>query len=309
MEKTPIIIDCDPGVDDALAIILAASRPELDIRAMNPVSGNARLTCTSRNALRLKALLGLQCRVGRGAEKPLIGPAGRESSVHGSDGLADCGLPVQGEVDREYAWDIMEDEAEKAGGRLDIVALGPLTNIAVALLRHPDLKQKIHSITMMGGSASYGNVSAYAEFNIWTDPDACDLVFRSGIPIKMCGLDGLKPCGLSDAELRAMMGHKGKVNAEVGHFAEFLMKNHGGWEDSNVVIYDLITMACYVNPHLAAFLPCSVRCETKSSLCRGQTVVDSYGIENEHPNVDVLRSCEKTEYKKLIECMIEFFEQ
>ncbi len=310
MGKTPIVIDSDPGVDDALAIILAASCPEIEIRAINPVAGNAELETTTRNALRLKAFLGLGCRVGRGAEEPLVLPAGRKSGAHGSDALADCGIPLQGEAERNYAWDILEEEAAKADGRLDVVALGPLTNIAIALLRHPDLKQKIHSITMMGGSASYGNVSAYAEFNIWTDPDACEVVFRSGIPIRMCGLDGLKSCGLNDDELRSLtFGHGGKVNALIGRFTGFLSENHQGWEDANVVIYDLITMACYADPSLAEFSPCSVRCETKSRLCRGQTVVDLFGVGDRKPNAEVLRSCNKEKFKKLLQTMVDFFEE
>ena len=156
MQKRPVIIDTDPGVDDTLAILLAAATPWMDIRAINPVAGNVGIEYTSENPRRLAGRLGLDCRIGRGAARPLIIPPRSAAAVHGQNGLGGYEFPdADKKQDEDYAWEVLYQEAVKAGGELEVIGLAPMTNIAIALLCHPDLPGLIKKITLMAGSGEY----------------------------------------------------------------------------------------------------------------------------------------------------------
>ena len=309
MNKRPIVIDCDPGVDDTLAIFLAASRPELDIRAINPVAGNVGYESTSQNALRLAELIGLDCRVGRGAEEPLIAPCRTAGAIHGQGGLGGYQLPkAKRDFDPDYAWDVLLQEAVRAEGELEVVALGPMTNLAIALTRYPQLKQLIKKITVMAGTAGQGNTNAYAEFNVWVDPHACEIVFQSGIPIAMCGLDGNDTCALSGEELYAIMDRPTRITPVTSHVAHFIHdRNTLQWHLTASTIHDLVTMCCFADPSIAVYEPCYTTCETASSISAGQTVVDLYHVSGKKPNVDVLRRADKERYKAMLNQMMEWY--
>jgi inosine-uridine nucleoside N-ribohydrolase len=308
-----LAIDTDPGVDDALAIMLAASDPDTKIRCITAVAGNVLLEHTLENALYLKELLGLaDTRVAKGADRPLLLPYGRISPVHGEDGFAGYSRRPSVQADEKPAWDVLKEEAERCGGTLEILTLGPLTNIATALLRYPELKKEIRQITMMGGSTYTGNVTPVAEFNVWVDPDACDIVFRSGIPVRMCGLDGLNDSKLNEQDMQALMGHKGEVNEALAMpLLRFLYENRKGWEDviPGIVIYDLATCACALYPEIARYKAYYVRCETKSPLNTGRTVVDLYRISGEPENVEVLQHLNKAKFTDIFENMLQYLEK
>lgn len=309
MNKRPVVIDCDPGVDDTLALCLAASRPELDIRAINPVAGNVGYESTSQNALRLAGLIGVDCRVGRGAEEPLLAPCRTAGSIHGQGGLGGYQLPAAArDFDPDYAWDVLYQEAVRAGGELELVTLGPLTNVAIALKRYPDLKGLIKKITMMAGTAGQGNTNVYAEFNVWVDPHACDIVFRSGIPIAMCGLDGNDSCRLDTREMAEIFDRPGRLSAVISHVAHFIhQRNTEQWHLPGSTINDLVTMACFIEPSMTVYEPCYTVCETRSTISAGQTLVDLYHVSGKEPNVDVLLRADKERYKELLHGMMDFY--
>lgn len=309
MKQRPIVIDCDPGIDDAFALMLAASRPELDIRAVNPVCGNVEYRYTAENALRLVGLLGLDCRVGRGAEQPLIIPRADAQSVHGVNGMGGYELPAAAgkSFDPDYAWEILYREAKEVQGGLEVVALGPLTNVAIALLRYPGLAGMLRKITLMGGSASMGNIGAYAEFNIGADPHAADVVFRSGVPIAMVGFDACFSCGLNGEELRRLVPRGGKLRELIQSLCESLQAVYRGFGLPEVVLFDLVAMACFVRPQIARYKSCLVEVETQSSLSSGQTLVDLYRLSGRQPNAEVLLRADKPAFLALLDEMTELY--
>lgn len=313
MNKRPIIIDTDPGVDDTIAILLAAANDSLDIKAINPVAGNVDYEMTAQNTIRLAEKLKISCKVGVGASKPLFVEGKSAGSIHGEGGLGGYILPATDRAFDGYAWDIVREEAIKAKGELEIVALGPLTNIAITLLRYPEVKPLIKRIVCMVGSGYMGNMNSYAEFNAWADPDACEVVFASGVPIAMCGLDGNEPCGLTVDEMEEYI----KINAQVSskqsdlidHIFKYFIKRRGepGQKDNNQVINDAITMAYLIDGKTGTTKKMYVTVETKGTLCQGQTIVDRLNKYHKEPNVEVLLSADKTLFKQMIKDMIEFY--
>ena len=182
-----LVLDCDPGLDDAVAILVAAHHA--DLIGITTVAGNVGINRTTRNALVVAQLAGLDVPVHRGAAQPLAGAAVDGSRIHGETGLGDAALP---ELTRSEASDdavaYICDTARSVDD-LHLLAIGPLTNVALALRRDPDLRQHLASLTIMGGGAHIGNITPVAEFNIWADPEAAAVVFEKAAPVTMVGLD------------------------------------------------------------------------------------------------------------------------
>lgn len=189
--RTPVILDCDPGHDDALAITLALARPELEVLGITTVGGNAPLHRTTENALRVLALLDRpDVPVAAGAAQPLVRPLETAPEVHGVSGLDGADLPEPASVPRpEGALEFLRATLAAAPAPVTLIPTGPLTNIALLLRTYPDVAPKIAHVCLMGGGMRQGNWTPAAEFNIWVDPEAARIVFRSGLPITMCGLD------------------------------------------------------------------------------------------------------------------------
>src|ERR1700761_2346003 len=189
--STTIILDCDPGIDDALAIAFAAGSPEIELAGLTTVAGNVGLAKTTANALAVAAFAGApDVPVTAGAAAPLLRPALDAAHVHGDSGLGSAVLPapVRGARDG-HATDFIIDTVAAAPGEITLVATGPLTNIGLALSREPRLASWVKDFVIMGGSASRGNVTPAAEYNIWADPEAAAIVFRAGWMVRMIGLD------------------------------------------------------------------------------------------------------------------------
>ncbi len=275
----PVLIDSDPGVDDTLAIMLCASDPSVSIKAITAVAGNVSLNHTYENALLLKKLFGLKDTfVSKGAEKPLVLPAGRVTAVHGNDGLGGLSRKTDTPADALPAWERIYQTALQEKGNLEILALGPLTNLALALRYHPDLKDLISQLVIMGGSGSYGNVTSEAEFNSWVDPDACEEVFHSGVPLLLCGLDGLQPAALEFSELDSIISDFDSCGGVTGDFAvpviRFIRNGRHGWGGyNNVVIYDLAAAVCFLHPEQASYRSVHLSCETDDERTLGKTLI------------------------------------
>ena len=290
MNKTPIIIDCDPGVDDSYAIALANSCPDFEIVAITAVEGNVSAEITRKNALCLTDMLGINCRVGFGAEKPLVHPYKRDASgTHGQSGVGTVKFPEPKKLpDEKPAWDVIYEEAVKSEGRLMLFAIGPLTNIAIALREHPDLPQHISKFCIMGGG-TFGNVTATgakAEFNIWIDPTAAKEVFEK-MTVYMVGLNATHAAALSAQDFDEMIEICGSSDSaylvrELSKFSKFNSMEKG--HDNNI-IHDALAIASMINPDVVTYENYYVYVEDDPQAeNEGETVIDLKGESGKKAN-------------------------
>ena len=274
----PVILDVDPGVDDALAIILALQCKDLDVRGITACFGNRQLWRTLRNALQLVELMGRDIPVAKGASEPLCKPLREydgpdDHLIHGLEGLGPVVLPAPTHHEVELpAPDFIAELLRQSDEPITLIPVGPLTNIATALLLYPELKKSIAHLTIMGGSAKYGNSSPYGEFNIWVDPYAAKLVMESGIPITLLGLDTTHQCELEPEDLARMVGIESALHPVVDQLADFMVAQAKGW-GGKPVIHDALAVASLMDEQVVRFKDCHVSVETRSPYTFGQTVI------------------------------------
>lgn len=287
---TPLILDCDPGHDDALAMIVALARPELELLAVTTVAGNAVLDATTRNALRVLTLVGrTDVPVGAGAAGPLVRSLHVASNVHGASGLEGADLPDPAFAPHpEGAIELIRSVLLEATEPVTIAAVGPLTNVALLIRTHPELLERVAGFRIMGGAITEGNTTASAEFNIWQDPEAARIVLDCGRPITLMTLDVTHQAlfGAADvARLDALGTRVGTVFADLlRYFSRFHAERYG-WDGSP--IHDAVAVAHLALPDLVRTASYRVDVETTSELTRGRTVVDLHGLTGRPPNVDV----------------------
>jgi inosine-uridine nucleoside N-ribohydrolase len=284
--STPIVIDCDPGHDDAIAILLALASPELDVRAITTVAGNQTLDKTTRNALVVLEIAGrTDIAVAAGAAAPLRRPLRTAAHVHGESGLDGPVLPEPSARPVDvHACDLLAEAIEPG---VVLVATAPLTNIALLLERHPDVRQRLEAMVWMGGAIGEGNVTPAAEFNAFVDPEAAAAVFASGIPITMIGLDVTHKALFTRAHadrLRAT-GRAGRFVAELSDFFQRFHEVSYGLQGSP--IHDAVAVAQVIDPALLTTRRVNVAIETDSQFCDGRTVVDLRATTGRPPNADV----------------------
>jgi inosine-uridine nucleoside N-ribohydrolase len=268
------VIDCDPGHDDAAALLYAAAH--LDVAAVTTVFGNNALTRTTRNALAILELAGLDIPVYGGAVGSLSGKFVVAADVHGATGLDGADLPTpRKEAEATDAADALIALASRHRGHLTVLALGPLTNVAVAIRREPRLSGWIRSISLMGGSTTIGNVTPVAEFNIHCDPEAAAVVFESTIPITMVGLNVTRQVGIGDqhiAFLRAKGGRIANVFADL--FAFYLARSREVFGLAAASLHDPCAVIPFVAPELIEYRDAHVAIELEGRHTRGMTVCD-----------------------------------
>ncbi|HXI46771.1 MAG TPA: nucleoside hydrolase [Candidatus Acidoferrales bacterium] len=287
---TPIIIDCDPGHDDMVAILLALASPSLEVRGLTTVGGNATLAHVTENALRTLALANRSdVPVAAGAAHPLVGPLHTAAHVHGESGLDGPQLPAaRSEPVAADAVTFIADQLERADRPLTLVPTGPQTNIGLLLRERPDLVDRIAHICFMGGAAGEGNITPSAEFNVWVDPEAADLILRSGVPITMIGLDVTHRAILWDTEREAMAAGGGAASKVVAGLLGFYQGFHRrvyGWDGGP--IHDAVAVAHLANPGLVTTVRTNVTVELRGEFTRGRTVVDLRGVTDRPANADV----------------------
>jgi pyrimidine-specific ribonucleoside hydrolase len=284
--STPIVIDCDPGHDDAIAILLALASPELDVRAITTVAGNQTLDKTTRNALVVLETAGrTDIPVAAGAAAPLLRPLRTAAHVHGESGLDGPVLPEPSA--RPVDVDACDLLAEAIEPGVVLVATAPLTNIALLLERHPDVRQRLDAAVWMGGAIGEGNVTPAAEFNAFVDPEAAAAVFASGIPITMIGLDVTHKALFTRAHADRLRG-AGRTGRFVAELSDFFQRFHEvsyGLQGSP--IHDAVAVAHVIDPTLLTTRRVNVAIETDSQFCDGRTVVDLRATTGGPPNADV----------------------
>jgi inosine-uridine nucleoside N-ribohydrolase len=282
----PILIDCDPGHDDAIAILLALASPEVELRGVTTVAGNQTLDKTTRNALKILELAGrTDIPVAAGADRPLTRTLRTAAHVHGESGLDGPDLPEPSA--RPVDVDAADLLAELIEPGVVLVPTGPLTNVALLLQRHPDVRDRLDRIVWMGGAIAEGNVTPAAEFNAFVDPEAAAAVVASGIDVTMIGLDVTHQALFTpvNAERLRGTGAAGRVVAELADF--FLEFHRRLYRFEGAPIHDAVAVAHVIDPTLVETLRCNVAVETQSQHCDGRTVVDRWLVLDGPRNADV----------------------
>jgi len=306
MKKIPIIIDCDPGHDDAMAILWALASEELEIKAVTTVAGNQTIEKVTTNAIKVLTMAGrLDIPVAMGASQPLLKKLVVGGNVvHGESGLEGPILPECGfEPVKLNAVELLIKVIEESIEKITLVPLGPLTNIASLFIVRPDLKEKIERISLMGGGARMGNWTPTAEYNIWADPEAAHIVFNSGLPIIMSGLDVTLKAYVTREENEILRAQGNKISVFAAELIDFFSKYHYEVEElAGCTLHDPTAIAALVHPELFTSQLCHVDVELKGELTTGMTVVDTVNYlekifgEKVEKNTTVLFDVDRTKY-------------
>jgi inosine-uridine nucleoside N-ribohydrolase len=302
-----IILDTDPGVDDALAFLLAIASPEIRVEAVTTVDGNVDVDKGTRNARQLLEFLGRSdVPVARGAAHPMLRPMGNAESFHGKTGLMDAVLPEpKMRVDGRGAVQLIIEEANSLGKELTLVAIGPLTNVAASILADPTIPEKVGGLVIMGGAFGLtpygsGNANAVAEFNVWHDPDAAKVVFDSGIPMVCAGLDTtMHPdYRMSKAMYGEMTARKTKRSKLIEGLCGTLVERFNGFN-----LHDPMAMAYVADPTMFKTKRYKVEVETAGTYTIGMTVVDRrrfHREENQNAKHDIIVEVDAPRFHKMI---------
>jgi inosine-uridine nucleoside N-ribohydrolase len=299
---TKIILDCDPGHDDAIALMLALGSPELRLLGVTTVAGNQTLSKTTANALRVLEHIGRgEIPVAAGAERPLVRDLRVAAHVHGDSGLDGPCLPSPaGAPVPEHAIDWIATTLATQPLPVTLVPTGPLTNVALFLARYPELAAKFAGIVLMGGAIGDGNVTPAAEFNIWADPEAASRVFSSGVPVTMVVLDVTHKALLRQAhvEVLAQAGVAGRLVADLyGLYAERYRRSYG-WDGAPV--HDAVAVAHVLEKDLLQTRPCGVQIDTGPEPSRGRTYVDLRGATDWPRNFRVAVDIDSERFLELL---------
>ncbi len=278
--RQKIILDCDPGHDDAIALLMAAHHPELELLAITTVAGNQTIEKTTLNALKVCSLAKIRnVPIAMGMDRPLVRPARYASDIHGASGMDGPNVPEPDiELAPHHAVDLLIELLLNSEGDITLIPTGPLTNIAMAIRREPAIVPKIQAISLMGGAIGIGNVTPAAEFNLWFDPEAASIVFQCGRPITMVPLE-VTHQALATEEIVSRLR---TTNRPVATFAADLLvffaesyKNVFGF--SAPPVHDPCAVAAVLEPDIIQAAEMYVEIETMSELSAGRTVCDVYG--------------------------------
>lgn len=275
-----VLIDCDPGIDDALAIALAHGDERVEVVGITTVGGNVDLDNTTNNALCLTEYFGMRAPVVGGAGRPLVRERRRASDVHGANGLADIVLPAaKGAPQEQHAIDFIIDALAAAPGEISLVAIGPLTNIALALRKEPRIAEWAAEFVIMGGSCTRGNNTPAAEFNIAADPEAAAVAFGAPWRTTMVGLD-LTLQARASPEVRSRFTDLGRLERELITPCLDFMGRHAQYRDEGPAVHDACAMARVIDPGLITAVPARVDVETRGEFTSGMTVVDFREVDS-----------------------------
>lgn len=307
-DKSPVILDGDPGHDDAIAWLIARASmmtdKALDIKAVTAVGGNVSLDKTAYNAMRVLTLLGMtEVPLAKGAEHPLMRELMSAPSVHGESGLDGPVLPEpELSLSSLTAVELMAKVLRESDEGVTIVSTGPLTNTAALLLAHPELKEKIRRISLMGGGVSHGNWTPAAEFNILVDPEAADIVFKSGVPIIMSGLDVTEKALVLKDDVERIRSIGSKVGDIVWRWLEFFYQYHKKIGYEGAPMHDPCAVMVLLHPEIFTMKDYHVEIETAGKYCQGATVADVRNIKKQEPNASVVLGLDR---EKFVDYLVE----
>lgn len=303
MDKIKIILDCDPGHDDAVAIMLAAKSPKIDLLGITVVAGNQTLENTERNARNIVQCLGIDVPVYAGCDRPMIREKMTAGDIHGSTGLdGPVFEPLTKELEKEHAVSFIIRTLMESDGDITMVTTGPMTNLGMAIRMEPKIVDKIKQIVLMGGAYTNGNVTPAAEFNIIADGDAAYVCFTSGRPITMMGLDVTRQvlCYPSIVERMGKIGNKAsKLFVDLmGHFCKS-QKEVFGWEGGP--LHDPVTIAYLIDPSVVEVKPMNVQIDIRSTQSYGRTNCDYFGYQQLPPTANVAIGIDAEKFWDIVE--------
>lgn len=294
-----VIIDCDPGHDDILALVMAlANDDQMKVEAITTNFGNASLENVTRNLLSFLELAQVDIPVAKGAAQPLVGNIVDGTNAHGETGLGGVELySTEKKVLDTFAPRYMAEIIEATEVPIDIIALGPLTNVSLLLSTYPELHKKINAIYFMGGGINGGNMTSMAEFNTFADPEAAHIVFHSGLPLYMAGLDIQDVINLHDSEWNQLKG-KGKFADFIYHMMKFYHEAGKEFGFNEVTIYDASIIYYYLNPKEFETASLFVDVELNGLGTRGMTFADRRKRPDNPPNMNVLLNCNRDSFAR-----------
>ena len=289
MQKEKIILDCDPGHDDAVAIMLAAINPKIELLGITVVAGNQKLEKTVNNTLKVCNHLNLDVPVYSGMSRPMIREQLIADDIHGETGLDGPKFEeLKIKAEDKHAVNFIIDTLMNSDEKVTLVPTGPLTNIGMAIRFEPRIIEKINRIVLMGGSYQLGNMTPAAEFNILADPDAAHIVFSSGVKIVMMGLDLTRQASATKEvveKIKSLNNKASKLFVDLMEFFAASQKNVYGW--SAPPVHDPTTIAYIIDPECIEVKPMFCEIELWSERSYGRTLCDYFGILKKEPNVDV----------------------
>ena len=303
IKKRPVILDGDPGHDDAIAWVLAAASDEFDIKAITTVAGNQTLEKVTYNARRIAALLHLDIEVAKGRNRPLCGDLIIAPNFHGETGLDGPVLPEpRNELSKLSAIEMMEKVLRESEEKVTIITTGAQTNIAALLLAHPELKEKIELISTMGGGLRNGNWTSGAEFNILVDPEAAYNVYHSGVPLQMCGLDVTERALVYPEEWQRIRELNNPVAEVVAGWFDFFFIHVSslGWKGATT--HDPCAVMSILHPEIFTIKDYYVDIELSGKYCRGATIADYHNSLGNKPNC---RCVVDVDREKFVEYLVE----
>jgi len=302
MDALPIILDCDPGHDDALSMILAAKNPALKLLGITTVSGNGGISKVTLNARRIATLANIDVPIAEGAGKSILGAFEEANDIHGESALDGAELPEPKiELSPLHAVDLIAKLIRESDKSVTLIATGPLTNIALFLKMHPRLKPKISEIVFMGGSASRGNRTPYAEFNIWMDPEAAEVVLQSGLPLTMCGLDVTHQALVTPDIFNELDKMNSKLSKIIIGLLKFFAKTYDEvFEMPDPPLHDPVAVALLIDRTVVKTRMVNVEVELSGTLTRGATVVDLHNRLGRSANCNVALELDRSKFWNLM---------
>lgn len=306
MKKKKIILDCDPGVDDALALAYAAACPDaFELLAVTTVGGNQTIEKVTRNALDLVEFYGLDVPVVKGMAGAIVREPLYAPETHGETGLGNCVLPQAARSPENghavfYMYQLLANLPE--GEKITLIPTGPLTNIAMLLKLFPEVKDKIQEILFMGGAACGGNVTPCAEFNIYVDPEAAKIVFHAGVPIVMCGLDATLKCCLTRSQVLKLCQSGNKVAKACGDMVGFYLENTANKYRGVASIHDVVPLMYLIHPEIFTPKKTILDVDCSEGVSRGSTICDFrwWKYEEEEMNALVLMDADSSKFQEYL---------
>lgn len=300
----PVVLDCDPGHDDAMAILLAVGSPRIDLRAVTTCFGNCAVEDASRNARQVLTLAGaLDVPVARGAEGPLVGEAHLGNYVHGASGLDGPPMPDAAmEDDPRGAVELLRATIMASAEPVTFVVTGPSTNAARLLLDHPEVAERLSGIVLMGGSTDRGNHTPYAEFNVFADPEALDVLVQSPVPVSMVGLNLTHQALATPEVVERMRGLKHHVGETAAAWMGFFGSSYNRvWRFDAPPLHDPCTIASIIDPDMIEWVDSFMAVELEGRWTRGATSVDLFDRWPDQPaNIKVAMSLDVDRYWDLM---------
>lgn len=304
MSALPVVLDCDPGHDDAVALLLAVSSPAIDLLAVTTCFGNCSVTDATRNALRILTLAGASdVPVARGAAVPLAGDLALGNYVHGTSGLDGPELPEPGfDIVAESAVELLSRVLREHPEPVTVVVTGPMTNVATLLRDQPELTDKVAEVIFMGGGTHGGNHTPTAEFNTYADPEALDIVLGTGVPVRMIGLNLTHQALATPEVVERLAGMQHVLGQTCAAWMGFFGDSYKQvWEFEAPPVHDPCTIAALIDPDVIQWREAFLAVELDGTWTRGTTVVDLYGrYPDRAPNAQIAITLDASAYWDLV---------